>query len=519
MTETPLPLWFSPEKDEPAHGILIRLAERNGIEGFTRVSDLTGLRVARLRVGNGVERLASIIRCDPVSLMNSTATSDASGNVLIRGERLSIKRDLSRVSRRLCPECVADSAHHRFWWDLKFVTTCPKHRTKLVDVCSCGKKLSWIDVRIAKCRHCEDGSVTSLPKTRANHDVQTMDQWVLARLGIGQSEPVPILDKMSLTYALDTMGRIGALDLGGYRENWAQPHDFAIPEAKVRARGFRILESGRLDYVLDKVYSEFIRSKSPKHAAVHSAYGWFGQWFTARKSEKFSPGLAEILLTNASRKFEVNPRTFPTLVQAPRAFTLTEAAKKIGMSTDTLLALLEAEGTIRKDRIKWRPIAVPHHEVIRIADEFANRMRISELASHLSVGRKMAEKLRDFGGIPVWIATSRQTFRRRDVDNWVDRLIGTPPSLACVPADGLVLADIPRNQKIPTLSLVQAIRERKIAVIGSLVGHSKFGGAILRASDVKASVPPEITKKLGSQRRGPRGPYGPQKNKRVRCRA
>lgn len=515
MTNTPLPLWFAPAKDEPAHGILIRLAERNGIEGFERVPALTGLRVARLRVGNGAKRLASIIRCEPQAFMKSTPVPDEGGNVIIRGERLNTIRDLTRLSRRLCPGCVANSAHHRFWFDLKFVTTCPEHSMNLVDACSCGLKLSWKDVRIAKCRHCEDGDVGLLPETPVNPDVMAMDRWVLGRLGIGQPTSVPILDAMKLTDALDTMGRIGSLDLGGYRENWAQPQDFDRPTAEVRALGYQILEQSRLDEVLDKVHREFLLSTSSKPSSVHSAYGWFGHWFTFRKAEKFSKGLAEIVLANASRKFQVQRGTFPTLVRESHlSSTLTDASKDIGVSSATLRTLLDAEGRIRKAKRKGSPVAVARNDVARIADDVADSVPFARLATILGVGGTIAKKLRNVGEIPIWIpggrngAKHRYLIRKADVEKWVDELIGDVPMLASVPNDCLLLADAPLVKKFPVVSLVGAIRDCRITIVGRLEGRPTFGGAILRTADVVASVPPEITKKLGSQRRGPRGPYG-----------
>lgn len=52
MNDPRLPLWVTPAKDEPAHGILIRLAERNGIESSTRIPRMTGLNLSRLRLGS-----------------------------------------------------------------------------------------------------------------------------------------------------------------------------------------------------------------------------------------------------------------------------------------------------------------------------------------------------------------------------------------------------------------------------------------------------------------------------------
>ncbi|WP_454003131.1 hypothetical protein [Afipia felis] len=107
-----------------------------------------------------------------------------------------------------------------------------------------------------------------------------VDAWALGRLGVGEPISIPILDSIPLTRALDTIGRIGALDLMGYQERWVAPHDCGLTEADVRARGLRVLRDGKLDAVLDKVFDEFHSSGSRKKMTIHNAYGWFAYWFT-----------------------------------------------------------------------------------------------------------------------------------------------------------------------------------------------------------------------------------------------
>ena len=160
-------------------------------------------------------------------------------------------------------------------------------------------------------RHCEDGDVTAVEAVDADVDVVATDRRVLGRLGVGTPVPVPILDAMSLTGALELIGRVGALDLGGYRERWAEPDDFDVPAAHVRARGFRILRDGALDALLDRIHAEFLASRRGKPIRIGTAYGWFYHWFNFRKGEAFSRDVAAIMLANGSRKFQLSRKTFP----------------------------------------------------------------------------------------------------------------------------------------------------------------------------------------------------------------
>lgn len=316
MNSSPLPLWVSPAEDEPAHGILLRLAERNGIQTQTMMQTLTGLTVSRLRESDGVQVLADIIHSDPSSLLRSTPTVDSQGHLSIRGERIGRKCDVRLSARRLCTQCIGESLHHRFWFDLEFVTTCPRHGLELISSCSCGGHLSWNDVSITRCCHCTSGDVRLLKAVPANCDVVEMDRWALGRLGAGDVIFISALDQMPLKQSIDTIGQIGALDIGGYRQQWVEASDLEVPAVEVRARGFQILKHSRLDGVLDRIYGEFVKSGNRSTPTIHTAYGWFGHWFAFVKPSNFSEEISEIVMANASRKFDVKRKAFHALPYA-----------------------------------------------------------------------------------------------------------------------------------------------------------------------------------------------------------
>ncbi|WP_338633194.1 TniQ family protein [Afipia carboxidovorans] len=319
MNDPRLPLWVTPAKDEPAHGILIRLAERNGIESSTRIPRMTGLNLSRLRLGRGVDRLAAIIKCDVAEIMHSTPVV-SENSIFVRGEDVGSKRRGGRPIRRLCPQCVSESAHHRFWYDLEFITTCPEHGRNLVHTCSCGRDLSWDDVRISKCRHCDDGDVALIPGTPVDPDITEMDRWVLGRLGVGKPEPFPLFDQMALCHAQHMIGMIGILEIKGYEERWLRPQDLEESDSEVRARGFRVLKQNQLDDVLDRVYEGFRSSRSYMPETIKNAYGWFGDWVEDLRSRSLAVHFGEILITNAARKFQIKEkelRRVPHMKQAP----------------------------------------------------------------------------------------------------------------------------------------------------------------------------------------------------------
>ena len=203
-----------------------------------------------------------------------------------------------------------------------------------------------------------------------------------------------------------------------------------------------------------------------------------------------------------------------TAIQRQRpASTLTDAASEIGILPSTLRILLQAEGKIIEGNRKGSAGRLQRDDIIRLKEAFADSINFAGIPSLLGVGRKIAVKLRDAGTIPVWIpggkhgTKHRYLYKRRDVEAWVNVLIGDVPQQSEIPSSCILLADAPNRYHIPIDVLVQAIGDRRIDVVASLRDRPKFGGAILCGAQVDVAVPIAIRMKMGAQQRGPRGPY------------
>lgn len=206
--------------------------------------------------------------------------------------------------------------------------------------------------------------------------------------------------------------------------------------------------------------------------------------------------------------------TSPPSIKSERpTSTLAKAAQKVGVRPGTLRTLLHAEGKIRDEKRKGSPIKVSIDDIARLSEDYTSSLSFAGLAPFLGVGRKIAEKLRDTNEIPVWIpggkhgAKHRYLYRQVDVENWIDALIGEVPLLSAVPDECLLLADTPKRKHFPIDALINAIRDRRVTVVGRLSDRPKFGGAILQEAETDAAVPSHIKQSMGSQRRGPRGYY------------
>lgn len=151
---------------------------------------LTGVRCERVRNGHDLRALAEISKCPTADLERSAFQGGSGRAIRVREHVLDARDDLLKSTRRSCPDCLNESHHHRFWWDLAFIAACPRHQRRLVSHCSCGQPLSWKDGLLARCFVCDHGDVAAVAFEEADSDVVALDRWFLAQFGI-EDVPAP----------------------------------------------------------------------------------------------------------------------------------------------------------------------------------------------------------------------------------------------------------------------------------------------------------------------------------------
>lgn len=218
-----IPAWRPLQPEETAHGLLLRLTELIGYRSPDWTARCMGIRrsdLARGRV-DALRVFANTIMAEIPQLTCDSPIPNGKGKMSVRGIPVT-KFMYSIDSRRACPKCLADSAHHRFWWDMLPITTCPRHQLKLVDRCSCDDDavLGWRIAGLKSCPCCRKPLAQTLPKISADPSVVRVDTYLLSRFGAGMAEPLPVLDAMSVLDALDTMERVGAAAISGYQKLW-----------------------------------------------------------------------------------------------------------------------------------------------------------------------------------------------------------------------------------------------------------------------------------------------------------
>lgn len=183
----PMPAW--PESvfpHEPVYSWLHRAAETNGaysVKGFYEGFGINGknpsydemIEVVQQLPINGIDQLRS-----------NTPLAHENGFVL--GEQVLPARCIIKGKRRVCPICLEESRHARFWFDLLPMVSCPLHKVALIDGLP-GDPLNW--------RFPEIGWTKSGIKIGSQHASSPvhseLDQWIARSIGLlPKAAPEPL---------------------------------------------------------------------------------------------------------------------------------------------------------------------------------------------------------------------------------------------------------------------------------------------------------------------------------------
>ncbi|HEX6956800.1 MAG TPA: TniQ family protein [Ferrovibrio sp.] len=154
--------------DESVQGFMARLAQLNGIKHVKWVWSAANLAFRQVQFDDtqikGLATLAGLdfeqLRLQAPSPLRRKARRTETYVFQVLGHDLPFSCIPTQDSRRVCPECLKLSAHHRLIWNFRFAQVCTDHRIRLVSACpSCKpenpRPLDWVvrDVTICKCGH------------------------------------------------------------------------------------------------------------------------------------------------------------------------------------------------------------------------------------------------------------------------------------------------------------------------------------------------------------------------------
>jgi hypothetical protein len=504
-----IPKWRRPEAEEPAHGLLLHLVELNGYSSVKTVAECLGVRMSDLRSGkqSAIATFAKAIRCpqeilehdSPIELARNaraerTFENDRAHNTVamsLRGVPIGSEQ-FDRTKRKVCPACLGESRHHRFWWDFVAVTSCPRHKLCLVDRCGCGSdtQLTWKDSELFYCGECSRD--VPVARKHANPDVVAAETALLKRFGVVAAPPCPVLDGMSFYDAVDTMERVGAAEIGGLKAKWQSANSLGLDPATARARGFSIISTGGLTALLDGLLAEF-REKNPGiEPALTTAYGWFFHWFNLKGGRRFSEILSDAFVAHAHDNFHLNGRIGSRLSESPATYTLEKAAKECGIGRETMRKLGVKLGMIRPSGIEGHVLAFDGPAVRALAQDLRNSADLATTQAILGVHRTVLHGLVSSGLIAPLFGgrewRQQYAFRRSDLDAFIERIHGNSPAIGA-PGEGQMSAlDARRSFNLSGALFLRLIADGHVKVEAHLKTAPGVAGAVVDGQELRTAL-------------------------------
>lgn len=186
---------LKPLPGEPAHGFFLRLVANEGHYSARVYADEIGLNGRRVEPSVALDTIVSLPIADEskASLKANTPLADGSF-YQVSDQRLRMHQ-MSFTSRRFCRGCLADSAHHRFWWDIVDFHNCPLHDQPIESLSEAGEKIGWWWTDISTDA---DGQVLAQSMPRVTSDGKSLEAYMLGRLGFMPRTKRPFLDNFAL---------------------------------------------------------------------------------------------------------------------------------------------------------------------------------------------------------------------------------------------------------------------------------------------------------------------------------
>jgi hypothetical protein len=485
------PLKVIPQEFESAHGVMLRLCERNGLTSMNNFEHATGLKMGHVFAGRHLERLAEILDLQPERIASIAFQVQSTKPTLVSGETLR-KFDISRKNRRICVECLRENHYQRFWWDLLFITHCPIHHIELVGQCPCGANLSWRDRELSRCRKCRNGSVLEVEPVAVSSP-RHFEAWALGRLGVLSGErPLPILQDMFLKDAVNLVTRIGRLHHSGWGRYWLDTDTSDEDLQKYRETGHAIIREKALLDLFDRVHQQSERINGGPPTSMKASLGWFWTWFTHAGGASLSRELAEVIARHFDDRFHIRrPDAGKSLLLGPRSLlSLRELSEQTGTDAGILRSVLIEKNKAVPAR-QGGAMVISTEAAQWVLESMSDTLEIREAQAFLGVGWRSWMVLRERRWLPVHIDpvtyNSRTTIpfiRKKDLEDWMDDLAAGAAAFSICPDDCSTLSGINRNKNVSFEKLMDRVIEKQVPVVGRIASITGLAALAVRNADI-----------------------------------
>lgn len=459
--EPPLPDWGPPRPGEPAHGYVVRLGAMSGIGSVAVLLNSHGLNGRDIQPAECLEFALSFPISAKEQLIHATPVVSPT-SVTIMGQEIR-RRHWQIGRRRFCTACLAESPHHRAWWDMPAFARCPDHDLDVVDRDASGHPVPWWSASFTHSPTGTDLLRHGVPRRPVPRP--SLESYILARLGVSGPPAVPLLDGLAtLGDVLDAVELVGRIALGGTlrsRPVVGATKGFDLPT--VTRAGYGVLARGAdaLVALLHEVAEARAASKPGSGKRAH--FGWLGQVLCEERGSHVE------FLAGVMRKVAVERGHFSLATRD--AWYAGEAgwvpvptlAQELGLTEERLRRVSETLGIHERQfgiaRARYRSFSPEQAAVVRRT--LASCLDRDGAADALGLPRDTFDALVCAGVITHFVrigtGRDRDRFQPEDVATLAARLLHKVEPATDVPDGHLRLADLRRTCKTNPARSVEAI--------------------------------------------------------------
>ncbi|QOG19129.1 hypothetical protein FOM02_19035 [Bradyrhizobium sp. SEMIA] len=492
-----LPLWLTQfPPGEPAHGVLLRIAELNGLAPVEAI-ELIGGEPSWIYSARTTDAILREVGAECSDLVQkSTPRFEGNRYVHVNGERLSSKLHWIRGVRRRCPLCLSKSPHHRVWWDSSAITACTIHAVELEDRCltvGCDCQIRWTSGSIGRCENNHDltGSCRSVPASELSAEA-----YIAGRLGLPRYDPVPFLDGAYLDDAIELMDKVGRAAIGGNLPSMPTLSSLGVTRRAAILSGFAILKCGEIGF------EEFIGSITRNmdqsiSRSLTPLYGWLHRWLRRGPRSSIHNKLLGLMARYATGHV-------PTAAPDDPFVSLGYAAKQLKIHPTRLRRILRALGLIRAERRHGLLLGIRREHVERVRSILQDASSLKEAAIRIGESQNALIRVVHGGLLPIAFRAGTEghgahILKKADVDKLIARLNQGVPQVAVPPADLMSLARVARATSMQHAEIIRLVLATKLRPAARLVGAPPISGLYFHYREVRSAYLAETRTALTSE--------------------
>ena len=249
---------------------------------------------------------------------------------------------------RYCPHCLGETPTWKIEWECKYFTVCPKHGTRLVEVCTdCGKRLTW---KRGTLLACDCGAKLVKATAEQADDVEIrLATAILSKLDDNRPHafsPIAHVDLEQLCHMIHVVGTYAIADEIKVSQKIPNLGNIEVA-AKLTEAAAEIIVNwpGNFYLMLDKLRR--INASPAGNKLLSREYGNFYSYVFSRMTSRKFDFIREAFETHISNNWLVplnrrNKRISPDGVSSGVWLPLNQAAKQLGTTRRHLESMYDA---------------------------------------------------------------------------------------------------------------------------------------------------------------------------------